>query len=241
MTHFLLMVSGTIQIAILGFTLMCVGAIVLRAWDLFYLSFTFLLLNLYWIVIPSFLSMAPVLPMLSVGFVATTVLFFVSKPELSWIRRGKMDTFSWCFLIATGVGSTAALIFWASWTDNLGAAKEMVQGFKDDPLWMAFVIIPVFALLNALAEEVIYRGIMQEVLSKRMRSQVLILSIQAAAFAAAHYAAGFPNGVVGYLMVFGYGIALGYLRYRTNGMLAPYIAHVIADLTIATFLVLRFL
>ncbi|MGE0631753.1 MAG: hypothetical protein AB7O96_05070 [Pseudobdellovibrionaceae bacterium] len=42
-------------------------------------------------------------------------------------------------------------------------------------------------------------------------------------------------------MVFGYGIALGYLRYRTNGMLAPYIAHVIADLTIATFLVLRFL
>jgi hypothetical protein len=38
------------------------------------------------------------------------------------------------------------------------------------------------------------------------------------------------------LMVLVYGIALGYLRKRGNGMLAPYITHVIADLTIGYFL-----
>ncbi|MBN2089862.1 CPBP family intramembrane metalloprotease, partial [candidate division KSB1 bacterium] len=57
-----------------------------------------------------------------------------------------------------------------------------------------------------------------------------------AVFAAAHFTSGFPNGVIGYLMVLIYGTMLGYLKERTNGIFAPYIAHVIADLTIGYFL-----
>jgi hypothetical protein len=54
---------------------------------------------------------------------------------------------------------------------------------------------------------------------------------------AVHYATGFPNGIIGYLMVLVYGTMLGYLRMRTKGILAPYVAHVIADATIAMLLV----
>ena len=65
--------------------------------------------------------------------------------------------------------------------------------------------------------------------------------LQAGAFAAVHFGVGFPNGLFGYAMVLVYGLALGLLRHRTKGMLAPYLAHVIADLTIGYFLVLKFL
>jgi membrane protease YdiL (CAAX protease family) len=46
-----------------------------------------------------------------------------------------------------------------------------------------------------------------------------------------------PERAVGYLMTFGYAMMLGYLRQRTKGILAPYIAHIIADTTIAGLLV----
>ena len=54
--------------------------------------------------------------------------------------------------------------------------------------------------------------------------------------AALHYAAGFPNGTVGYAMVLVWGMALGWLRRRTRGLLAAYAVHVGADLVIALYL-----
>ena len=60
--------------------------------------------------------------------------------------------------------------------------------------------------------------------------------LQASAFAILHFAAGFPNGIAGYLMTFVYGLILGYLRERTGGLLAPYVTHVVADLVIGYFL-----
>ena len=93
--------------------------------------------------------------------------------------------------------------------------------------------------MNAFAEEVVYRGVMQEALSRVFKQKSIVLVLQASTFAAIHFAVGFPNGFLGYLMVFVYGFVLGYLRVRTNGMLAPYLAHVIADLAIGYFLCLH--
>ena len=67
-------------------------------------------------------------------------------------------------------------------------------------------------------------------------SAICVVTLQASAFAAAHVLLGFPNGRLGYLMVFVYGTMLGYLRVRSKGMLAPYLTHVLADLTIGYFL-----
>lgn len=113
----------------------------------------------------------------------------------------------------------------------------MVQGFSRFPKSLIFGLgVPLFALVNAFAEEVIFRGIMQGALSRAFRRQCLVVILQASAFAAFHFAGGFPNGYIGYLMTFIYGLMLGYLRERSQGLLAPFSAHVMADLAIGYFL-----
>lgn len=108
------------------------------------------------------------------------------------------------------------------------------------PLRLIMVFgVPVFALLNALAEEGIYRGVLQEALDRATGGTTLVLFIQASAYAAAHYAGGFPNGLNGYLMALAYGVALGFIRQWTGGMLGPFLAHFMADLTIGYILVLN--
>lgn len=58
---------------------------------------------------------------------------------------------------------------------------------------------------------------------------------QAFLFALWHFE-GFPGGLLGVGMVFFWSVVLGYLRHRSGGMLAPLVAHVCADATIATIL-----
>jgi uncharacterized protein len=114
---------------------------------------------------------------------------------------------------------------------------EMMKSFQAIPLrFIIVLVIPIFALLNALGEELVYRGILQEALLQTMHPYAAII-LQSTAFAAVHYTTGFPNGILGYGMVMIYGIMLGFLRLRTKGMLAPYLAHLIADLCIGYFLV----
>lgn len=186
----------------------------------------------------------PAVPFL-VPFIISTLLilpFSRTRPTLAWAKTGKIDRISVLLLFITGVISTGTLIVWALWTDNLGIGIQMVKEFSQYPQWLILIIgIPLFAIINAFAEEVVYRGVMQEALARVFSQKYLVLILQASAFAAVHFAVGFPNGSFGYLMVFVYGLVLGYLRLRTNGMLAPYLAHLIADLTIGYFLCLHVL
>jgi membrane protease YdiL (CAAX protease family) len=104
------------------------------------------------------------------------------------------------------------------------------------PLVLFGLIGPGFALLNACAEEFFFRGIIQESLNSIMKNQCAVITIQAIFFAAAHFNAGFPNGIIGFFMVFGWGAVIGYMRQRTAGLLAPVITHVAADIIIFTTL-----
>jgi membrane protease YdiL (CAAX protease family) len=60
--------------------------------------------------------------------------------------------------------------------------------------------------------------------------------LQAASFALLHFVSGFPGGCWGLAMTFVYGLMLGTIRRRAQGMLAPWLAHVCADLTIFAIL-----
>ena len=60
--------------------------------------------------------------------------------------------------------------------------------------------------------------------------------LQATSFGVAR-AHGFPRGVTGVLLAGVWGYLLGLLRQRTGGLLAPVLAHVVADGTIAYVLV----
>jgi membrane protease YdiL (CAAX protease family) len=63
------------------------------------------------------------------------------------------------------------------------------------------------------------------------------LVLQAVAFAALHFRAGFPRGMVSVGLTFVYGLVLGELRRRAGGLMAPFITHVLTDLVIVAILI----
>lgn len=113
------------------------------------------------------------------------------------MKLGQVSASIWVLVGLTGLISAGALLAWAVWTDNLGVGERMMASFAHVPLVaLALLGIPLFAVLNAATEEAVFRGVF-------------------------HYEMGFPHGPVGYVMVFVYGLALGCLRMRTGGLLAP--------------------
>jgi membrane protease YdiL (CAAX protease family) len=162
------------------------------------------------------------------------------RARFNWLRKGNLDQVTWFLVVITSLVSALALILWALWTDYLGVATQMMAPLRETPRWFSYmVIVPGFALANAAAEELVYRGILQDALEQCFPTRAwLVLALQASAFAAAHFQAGFPNGLMGYAMTFVYALMLGFLRQRTRGMLAPWAAHVAADAVIGISLVL---
>lgn len=181
----------------------------------------------------------PVLPLL-IPLLISSLLVAASpatRPSLRWVRRGRISTSMWFLIGVTGVGSAVALIAWAVWTDRFGIGAQMMASVAHlPPLVLTLIVIPVFALFNAVTEEAVFRGVLYTALVRSSKSPWFAIVVQAAAFAALHFEMGFPNGPMGYAMVLTYGLFLGYLRARTGGLLAPIAAHVVADLVIGYIL-----
>jgi membrane protease YdiL (CAAX protease family) len=202
-------------------TFLLAYSVFLRAWIALPTLLVYFFGYLYWAVIPEWAYTIPTVPML-VPFGLTYMVLRSAKlkeAHFLWFRKGELDRITWLWVIATVICSTAALLGWAMWTGIPSLSMP-----------------PVFSLVNALVEELVFRGIIQESLQKSLHKPWLVIGFQASAFAALHFAAGFPNGFVGYAMTFTYASMLGYLRLRSGGILAPSIAHVGADLCIGYFL-----
>jgi CAAX protease family protein len=108
--------------------------------------------------------------------------------------------------------------------------------FPHMSVWMFPLAGLGFSLGNAAIEEFVYRGIILQALDSAAGSGFLSLLVQAWLFGALHFREGFPNGTLGVVMTVVYGIMLGGLRRRSQGMLAPWAVHVIADCVIFTIL-----
>lgn len=178
----------------------------------------------------------PVLPLLIPLLISSALVAAsrATRATFEWVRWGQVSTSMWVFVGITGIGSAIGLILWAAWTDNLGVGVQMMESVAHIPQPVLVLgLIPVFAVFNAITEEAVFRGVLFTALARSSESPLLANVVQAAAFAAIHYVMGFPNGVIGYMLALVYGLLLGYLRDRTNGLLAPIVAHVIADLVIA--------
>ena len=221
------------------FSLLILILIVLRAWYLIQFSLLFLLMSLHKFILVGGLNKLPAVGFL-IPFIISCLLilpFSKTRIALKWVRAGKIDRTTILLIGGTSAIASLSLIIWATWTNHLGAAEQMMQGFATVPIWqMVLIGIPLFAIFNAFSEEVVYRGVLQNALNNVFTSKTLILLLQSSAFAAIHFSVGFPNDIVGYIMVFGYGIMLGYLRIRSNGMMAPVLTHFFADLTIGYFM-----
>jgi membrane protease YdiL (CAAX protease family) len=145
----------------------------------------------------------------------------------SWVKRGEIDArvvaLSTGFVVLAG----SALLFWFYlFKPNL---KDIVEGFVPDvslPLLICGAVA--FAMVNALVEEIAYRGVLMEGLHRGTGSLAFAVVGQAVAFGTLHIH-GFPRGVVGVGLAIIYGLMMGVLRIRSRGMLAPWLAHVLTD------------
>jgi len=161
---------------------------------------------------------------------------FYKKEIFVLFKKGEINSIRiWLAIIIVSLIASISLVLWGLWTDNLGVGAPIIAELKKHSSFLILAIVPISALLNAIVEETIFRGIIQTELSNVFTNSTAIL-LQALLFAGFHYAGGFPNGAIGFGMTFIYACALGIMRYKVKGLLAPIIAHATADLTILVFL-----
>jgi hypothetical protein len=87
-----------------------------------------------------------------------------------------------------------------------------------------------FALVNAALEEVIFRGILFDVVESQWGGRVAVAAT-AVLFGYGHLQ-GYPPGPLGGVLAGLYGLALGSLRLWSDGIGLPVAAHIAADATI---------
>ena len=161
---------------------------------------------------------------------------FYKKELLTFFTLGKINNPKiWLSIISVSIVSSVSLVLWGIWSDYLGSVADNIASFRSYNTLLILALVLVFAASNAVIEEVIFRGIILTELSKILNNSLAIL-FQAFLFASFHVAGGFPNGKIGYIMVLIYGLFLGYMRYRTKGLLASIITHIFADSTIILFI-----
>lgn len=171
-------------------------------------------------------------PLLIYGAVVLTVPAL--RRTLGWLRAGQWNASVAMLVAATVLVSGLGLVLWVAWWQpDLGG---MIAMMPDLPVWTYLLAALGFAALNAAMEEAVFRGILLEALDSALGEGWTPVIIQAGCFAALHFISGFPNGPVGLVMTFVYGIMLGVVRRQSRGILAPWLAHVAADLTVFALL-----
>ena len=75
-----------------------------------------------------------------------------------------------------------------------------------------------------------FRGALLEALRAGGRNAPALF-VQALAFGCMHFR-GVPGGAIGVALAGTYGLILGVIRLRAGGLLAPIVAHVVADVVV---------
>lgn len=153
-------------------------------------------------------------------------------PGPQWRSLGR-PTLGWAALVG-GVTPVALLGWLFALHPDLSDIRAMLP---DLPLAAMIAGGVAFAFVNAILEELVWRGVLQDRLAVLFGSGGAI-ALQAASFGL-HHLHGVPRGAVGVLLAGTWAAMLGLLRRRSGGLLAPILAHVVADATIAIIVLLR--
>ena len=154
-----------------------------------------------------------------------------------WFRRGTLNRSGMLLTAVIVPVSALALVIWSWAAGEDGAGHGAYQQILADQGVLAVLLGAVaFSLVNAAAEECAYNGVVQRALARDVGGALSIV-LAAAMFGASHWY-GFPNGWWGVVLAAGYGLVLSILRQVSHGLLLPWVAHVLADLTIVTVLLL---
>lgn len=205
-------------------------AIILKYFQLMHL----LVFCLFWILVPRFFLFSRQWLLLTFLIIAAYLIVVLLIPSLrkslTWIKFGKFDKRIRCYLPGIIIVSAVALIIWyVLFKPDLSNITTM---FPEMPIWLYPLAGLGFATFNALHEEIMFRGIIMQATDSALGAGITSIIVQGIMFGALHFLAGFPRGVSGFALAAIYGIMLGFVRREARGMLAPWLAHVLADLTI---------
>jgi membrane protease YdiL (CAAX protease family) len=175
---------------------------------------------------------ALLVPVVGYGFIVLIVPSL--RQSILWFHTGNVDRKIVLSVAAVSVISGIALSIWyyALKPDVAIQLRDM----PDMPIWLFPLAGFSFAAGNAAMEEFAFRGIIMQSLDSTFGPGFVSILIQAWLFGAMHFLQGFPKGEWGLAMTVVYGIMLGMLRRRSRGILAPWAAHVCADIVIFTIL-----
>lgn len=142
-------------------------------------------------------------------------------------------------------GTTGLIILFTALTIVSLAAWFILQPGNSYAHYIPDVPLPVliplgigFAIINAFLEEGLFRSIFLVHFSKQISFAGAIV-LQSIWFSFLHYQSGFPSGIIGIGLTFVFGLMMGYLVYRTRGLLVPVIIHALADFCIFLLIILR--
>lgn len=151
------------------------------------------------------------------------------RASREWRARGSVP------VIATiGVGGVTPIALGAWLLIMRPDLTDVAKAVPAVPLALLVVGASLFAIVNATLEELVWRGVIQDRLAPSF-SPSAIITLQAASFGAQHMH-GVPRGIVGVLLAGTWAVMLGVLRRHGQGLLAPVLAHVMADTTIAVII-----
>jgi uncharacterized protein len=149
---------------------------------------------------------------------------------LEWLKTGSFTRDVVVLTIASALLAAISLIVWfLSIRPNI---TDLIETFV--PKWNIALFIAgglLFSIVNAAVEEGAYRGVIMGALDKSIGSGIASMLLQAAAFGTLHIN-GFPRGWIGVGLASVFGLLMALIRRRSQGMLAPWAAHVCTDIVI---------
>jgi membrane protease YdiL (CAAX protease family) len=146
-----------------------------------------------------------------------------------WLTVGQLSlpVLGWTAAVVV-VSTIAILVFQYVVAPDLGPTRAVV------PPWLYQHFIPfliVFSFVNALLEELLFRGVILDALDSQIGLAWALL-VQAAVFGYGHMLGGYPPTPLGAVLAGVYGVMLGLLKVYSRGLAAPFLAHIFADATI---------
>lgn len=152
-----------------------------------------------------------------------------------WFRIGKINRGIVVLSIITIFVSSGALIVWVFiFKPDLADLYKMVP---TSSILKIILIGLLFSIFNSVWEEITFKGILWSNTENLFSKPWLLIIFQGLLFGIIHLN-GFPRGWIGAGLAACYGIALGFLKQLSNGLIVPMIVHFFADATIFGILVL---
>lgn len=160
------------------------------------------------------------------GWLGALAVIFVS------VRLNQIDLVGIVLVALIGGGGLNLWIRIVS--PDVDALRAMIPHWHPVALIVAGLA---FAVVNAVLEEIAWRGIIMRWLLDCTPPAAAVV-LQGLSFGFAHWN-GFPNGAAGIALAAGYGMILGLMALRSGGLGSAIFAHIAADLVIFASLAAR--